>query len=267
MRVWAWALWIQSEGPSVQRSGKGRGRPVFANPSLWTELELGLAELLGLAFLALAGGRPLSSCGSFWVSWPTRNPSHSPSTGWAPTGGDCEKVKHGDITQGLGCACVLSHSSRVQLFATLWVPLSMGCARQEYWSGLPYLSPGDLPYPGIQPRLMSFPLETPIPLKPSLPPWFRDRWLPPECGWGLRSHPGRRGSRLLEHTELAVKAPSPWDLPPKISLWNPLPVRTPPGMVARGSCEMGVHSKSAVSEHLLCPGTMDLKIKHSTFPK
>ena len=115
MRVWAWALWIQSEGPSVQRSGKGRGRPVFANPSLWTELELGLAELLGLAFLALAGGRPLSSCGSFWVSWPTRNPSHSPSTGWAPTGGDCEKVKHGDITQGLGCACVLSHSSRVQL--------------------------------------------------------------------------------------------------------------------------------------------------------
>lgn len=100
MRVWAWALWIQSEGPSVQRSGKGGGTPVSANPSLWTELEPGLAELLGLASLALAGGRPLSNCGSFWVSWPTRHPSHRPSAGWAPTGGDCEKVKHSDITQG-----------------------------------------------------------------------------------------------------------------------------------------------------------------------
>ena len=30
-------------------------------------------------------------------------------------------------------------------------PLSMGFSRQEYWSGLPYLSPGDLPNPGILP--------------------------------------------------------------------------------------------------------------------
>ena len=30
-------------------------------------------------------------------------------------------------------------------------PLSMGFARQEYWSGLPFLSPGDLPDPGIEP--------------------------------------------------------------------------------------------------------------------
>ena len=38
--------------------------------------------------------------------------------------------------------CVISHFSRVQLFATLWTiacqaPLSMGLSRQEYWSGLP----------------------------------------------------------------------------------------------------------------------------------
>ena len=49
-----------------------------------------------------------------------------------------------------GCACVLSHSSRVRLFATLWTvarqgPLSMGFSRQEYWSKLPYFPPGDLP--------------------------------------------------------------------------------------------------------------------------
>ena len=47
--------------------------------------------------------------------------------------------------------------SCVQLFATAWTgahqaPLSMGFPRQEYWSGLPFLSPGDLPDPGIKPR-------------------------------------------------------------------------------------------------------------------
>ena len=34
----------------------------------------------------------------------------------------------------------------------LQVPLSVGFSRQEYWSGLPYPSPGDLPDPGIKPR-------------------------------------------------------------------------------------------------------------------
>ena len=33
----------------------------------------------------------------------------------------------------------------------LQAPLSMGFPRQEYWSGLPFPSPGDLPDPGIQP--------------------------------------------------------------------------------------------------------------------
>ena len=31
-------------------------------------------------------------------------------------------------------------------------PLSMGFSRQEYWSGLPFPSPGDLPDPGIKPK-------------------------------------------------------------------------------------------------------------------
>ena len=30
-------------------------------------------------------------------------------------------------------------------------PLSMGFSRQEYWSGLPFPSPGDLPNPGTEP--------------------------------------------------------------------------------------------------------------------
>ena len=33
-----------------------------------------------------------------------------------------------------------------------WAPLSLGFPRQEYWSGLPFPSPGDLPDPGIEPK-------------------------------------------------------------------------------------------------------------------
>ena len=36
------------------------------------------------------------------------------------------------------------------------VPPSMGFSRQEYWSGLPFPSPGDLPEPGIEPRSPAF---------------------------------------------------------------------------------------------------------------
>ena len=47
--------------------------------------------------------------------------------------------------------------SHVRLFGTLWTvsyqaPPSVGFSRQEYWSGLPFPSPGDLPSPGIEPR-------------------------------------------------------------------------------------------------------------------
>ena len=59
-------------------------------------------------------------------------------------------------------AWVLSHFSRVRLFATPWTvvckaPLSMGFSRQEYWSGLPCPPPGDLPDPGIEPASLASP--------------------------------------------------------------------------------------------------------------
>ena len=46
--------------------------------------------------------------------------------------------------------------SCVRLFATPWTvayqaSLSMGFSRKEYWSGLPFPSPGDLPDPGVKP--------------------------------------------------------------------------------------------------------------------
>ena len=47
--------------------------------------------------------------------------------------------------------------SCVQLFATPWTvayqaPPSMEFSNQEYWNGLPFPSPEDLPHPGIEPR-------------------------------------------------------------------------------------------------------------------
>ena len=54
------------------------------------------------------------------------------------------------------CACMLSCFSCTWLFAisktvTCQTPLSMGFSRQEYWSGLPFPSPRDLPDLGIEP--------------------------------------------------------------------------------------------------------------------
>ena len=57
------------------------------------------------------------------------------------------------------CMCLVAH---VQVFATPWTialqaPLSMGFPRQEYWNGLPFPPPGDLPDSGIEPTSPAFP--------------------------------------------------------------------------------------------------------------
>ena len=66
---------------------------------------------------------------------------------------------------------MLSRFSHVQLFATAWtvarqVPLSMEFSRQEYWSGLPFPSPGDIPDPGIEARSLALQADS----LPSEPP-------------------------------------------------------------------------------------------------
>ena len=59
--------------------------------------------------------------------------------------------------RGLPHSTICAQSlSRVQLLVTPWTvayhaPLSMGFSRQEYWSGLPFPSPENLPNPGIEP--------------------------------------------------------------------------------------------------------------------
>ena len=61
------------------------------------------------------------------------------------------------VIKRLGYAQSLNH---VQFFAIPWTvvplaPLSMGFSRQEYWSGFPWPSPGDLPNPGSEPMSLS----------------------------------------------------------------------------------------------------------------
>ena len=67
--------------------------------------------------------------------------------------------------------------SCVRLFVTPWTvayqaPPYMGFSRQEYWSGLPFPSPGDLPEPGLEPgspALQTDALPSEPPGKPTLP--------------------------------------------------------------------------------------------------
>ena len=72
--------------------------------------------------------------------------------------------------------CMLSCFSHVRLFVTPCTvthqaPLSRGFSRQEYWSGLPFPSPGDLPNPGIEhgsPALQTDSLLSEPPGKPKI---------------------------------------------------------------------------------------------------
>ena len=70
--------------------------------------------------------------------------------------------------------CVCQFLSRVRLFVTPWTvahqaPLSMGLSRQEYWRGLSFPSPGDLPDSEIEPGspvLQADPLPSELPGEP-----------------------------------------------------------------------------------------------------
>ena len=75
--------------------------------------------------------------------YPSADPRHMPALWFIDLRGS-------SFCSGLNFPSVLSCSSHVRLFATPWTvahwdPLSMGFSRQEYWNGLPFPSPGDLP--------------------------------------------------------------------------------------------------------------------------
>ena len=66
------------------------------------------------------------------------------------------------------CDAVLSRSV---MSDSLWplgphqAPLSLGFSRQEYWTGLPSLPPGDLPNPGVKPRSLALQVDS-LPAEP-----------------------------------------------------------------------------------------------------
>ena len=83
--------------------------------------------------------------------------------------------------------------SRVRLFVNAWtvalqVPLSMEFSRQEYWSGLPFPSPEDLPNARIELESLSFPalagglFTTETPVKPTLAVTAKLKPLNAKCG-------------------------------------------------------------------------------------
>ena len=102
---------------------------------------ISIHSLINLVHIYWASTRNQLPVIPWWVETPCLLLRDFPSGGWG-----CSV-----------CACVLSRFGRVQLFATPGAVahqahLSMGFSRQEYWGGLPFPSPGDLPNPGIKLR-------------------------------------------------------------------------------------------------------------------
>ena len=70
--------------------------------------------------------------------------------------------------------------SHVRLFVIPWTiacqaPVSMGFSRQEYWSGLPFASPGDLPHTVIEPGFPALWGDS-IPTEPPGKPQYQAQW-------------------------------------------------------------------------------------------
>ena len=103
----------------------------------------------------------LQSSLSLTTSWPSLLPHcrvRGGSPGWREGQGLGEAWWWG-VGSGPSCAWILS---RVPLLVTPWAvarqaPLSRKFSRQEYWSGLPFPTPGDLPDPEIEPTSSTSP--------------------------------------------------------------------------------------------------------------
>ena len=107
---------------------------------------------------ALAGGFFTTEPFGTWLSIALRNLYHFQLEGFEKRA-TCTETEtcraHIGSTHQNAKGVKVKSLGRVQLFATLWTVShqaapSMGFSRQEYWSGLPFPSPGDLPNQGIE---------------------------------------------------------------------------------------------------------------------
>ena len=114
--------------------------PTRCNPMDYTVHGILQARILEWAALPFSRGssQPRDwtqvSCiaGGFFTSWVTREAQK-----WKCESEVAQSCQTLCAPMGCGVACQ--------------APLSMGFSKQEYWSGLPFPSPGDLPGPGIKP--------------------------------------------------------------------------------------------------------------------
>ena len=112
---------------------------------------------------------------AMWENW-----VQSLGLGRSTGEGNGYRLQYSDLENSMDRKKVKVKSlSHVSLFATLWTaahqaPLSMGFSRQEYWSGLPFPSPGDLPNPGIKPRSPALQADTLTSEPPGKPSWTEE---------------------------------------------------------------------------------------------
>ena len=85
---------------------------------------------------------------------------------WRPEGAGAERdvLLPADLNCAQSCPTLKTPWSVV-----CQAPLSMGFSRQEYWSGLPFPSPGDLPGPGMEPGSPALLVDS-LPSKPLVVP-------------------------------------------------------------------------------------------------
>ena len=114
--------------------------------------------------------------------------------------------------------------AKLGLFATSWTvarqaPLSMGFPRQEYWSGLPFTSPGDLPDPGLEPRSPALQTDS-LPSEPPGKPWGQGRACLSQLRQELSSAPSPQDhvkvkSGMTRSPKLRLHSAYPCPLPAK----------------------------------------------------
>ena len=103
---------------------------------------------------------------------------------------------------------------RVQLFVTPWTiahqaPLSMGFSRQEYWGGLSFPPPGDLPDSGIEPVFPALQVDS-LPAEPSGKPIsdsYPGGWPLPSQQWQREPRPPEAVSPHSEYLEGTIPEP------------------------------------------------------------
>ena len=97
----------------------------------------------------------------YWRGLPCPSPGDPPDPGIVPTSLMSPALTGGFLTTEPPGMCVCAQSfSRVQIFVIPWTvarqaPLSVGFSRQEYWSGVPFPPPRDLPGPGMEPQFLA----------------------------------------------------------------------------------------------------------------